>query len=696
MEGSEIILYVVGAILSLGALALGLQASLYIRYVFGRWRLQFWNKNAPQDWPAFLDALAELQHRFNWVYKFLHSSGQALGITSGQFRVEYTTEWFREKEDALFRHAFTRFATASLLIFGLGGTFWYFIDLVSDSGLITALQQMTTVTGDQNKAYLDLSNAFLDALGGFGQAFKASLAGLAATIVLTFTNQIFVERSRAKFVNAWSCIAHDWEERMLEAKHGSEAVAEAYKPSPYAPLSGEVTGPEVAHTLSVVNTALNDAAKTQDRWQQLVDALNESRDFHLQALNSIAKAGEDQRNATQTLVDEMIMQVKTVIIPGLADEVRTISEAKIEHFKEAEEKLAEHFKALEQTWAGKLNETLATFAEQSREVTSAARQEVAATRSEALTAGERVAESIRTETQQALKAFQELLDLTTKSQSELSTISAAKIEHFKQAEESIAQHFKSLEQTWAGKLDQTLATFAAQSGQLTSAAQQELAATRSEALNAGERVAEAIRAETQQALKSFRELLELASKSHAEMAANAQNSAASAQQELAATRSEALNAGERVAEAIRAETQQALSAFQDLLNLAAKSQAELSSSTIDVHKLHGEVRSLMKDDKEALSSYMLELQRSLDAWKKAPKAIEGALTELAETTSDLTHAMEQAAKMPSRWTQEIDDISRLLKEGYDRRLETSLWHQVSTKSGTAWERVAAYMRNLKK
>ncbi len=598
MEGSDIIFYVVGAILSLGAIALGLQASLYIRYVFGRWRLLSWNKNAPQDWPAFLDALAELPHRFNWVYKFLYSSGQALGITHGQFRVEYTTEWFREKEDALFRHAFTRFATASLLIFGLGGTFWYFIDLVSDSGLITALQRMTAVTGDQNKAYLDLSNAFLDALGGFGQAFKTSLAGLAATIVLTFTNQIFVERSRAKFVNAWSSSAHAWEQRMLDAKQDSEAAAEAHKPSPYAPLSSEVTGPEVAHTLSVVNTALNDAAKTQDRWQQLVDALNESRDFHLQALNSIATAGQDQRNATQTLVDEMIMQVKTAIIPGLADEVRTISAAKIEHFKDAEGKLAEHFKSLEHIWAGKLNETLATFAEQTRQVTSAAQQEVAATRSEALTAGERVAEAIRTETQQALK--------------------------------------------------------------------------------------------------SFRELLDLASKSHGEMAANAQNSAARAQQELAATRSEALSAGERVAEAIRAEAREALRAFQDLLNLAAKSQAELSSSTNDVHKLHGEVRSLMKDDKEALSNYMLELQQSLNAWKKAPKAIEGTLTELAEATSNLTHAMEQAAKMPSRWKQEIDDISRLLNEGYNLRLKTNLWHQVSTKSGTVWERFTAYLRNLKK
>ncbi len=590
--------YVPVAILALGSITFCMQATLCLRYLFGIWRLQSWNKAAPVEWSAFLTALADLRHRMNWAYRFLYASGQALGITSGQFRIEYATELFREKEDALFRHAFARFATASLLIFGLAGTFWAFIHLVSGSGLVSALERLTTGDGDQTVAYLELSRAFLAALGGFGQAFWASLAGLAATIVLSFTNQLFVEIFRSKFMHAWSSVAHDWEQRMLDTRSCPEAVPEVLKPSPYEPLPVEATGSEIARTLGVVNAALGDAGKTQERWQQLLDALDASRDFQVQALASIAEAGTDQRAATQNLVDNLIFQIKTEIIPGLTNEIKTIS--------------------------------------------------------------------------------------------------AAKIEHFKQTEEGIAQHLKALEQTWAGKLDQTLATFAEQSTEVTSAAQKELAASRSEALTAGERVAEAIRAETQQALGAFEELLKLALKSQAEMAANAQNSVASAQKELAASRSEALTAGERVAEAIRAETQQALSAFQELLNVATKSQTELFSSTHQIQEMNSEVRRLMKEDKEALSDYIQKIQQSLDAWKKAPKAIEGSLTELSAVTAELTRAMQQTAKMPSRWTEEIDQIAALLREGYSLRREASLWNKLGTKTGTAWERTTAFFRGLKK
>ena len=221
---------------------------------------------------------------------------------------------------------------------------------------------------------------------------------------------------------------------------------------------------------------------------------------------------------------------------------------------------------------------------------------------------------------------------------EIEKVSAAKIEHLKQTEEGIAQHLKALEQTWAGKLDQTLATFAEQSTEVTSAAQKE----------------------------------------------------------VAATRSEALTAGERVAEAIRAETQQALSAFQELLNMATKSQSELFSSTRQTKEMNIEVRRLMKEDKEALSDYIQKIQQSLDAWKKAPKAIEGSLTELSAVTAELTRAMQQTAKMPSRWTEEIDQISNLLREGHSLRREASLWNKLGTKTGTAWERTIAYFRGFKK
>lgn len=595
---SSVIFYVPVAILALGIITFCMQATLCVRYLFGSWRLRSWNQSAPQEWLAFLTALAELQHRKIWAYRFLNESGQALGITSGQFRIEYATELFREKEDSLFRHAFARFATASLLIFGLAGTFWAFIHLVSGSGLVSALEQLTTGEGDQTVAYLELSSAFLAALGGFGQAFWASLAGLAATLVLSFTNQLFVEILRSKFMHAWSSIAHDWEQRMLDERKFVEAVPEEPKLSPYAPLPADATGPEIMRTLSVVNSALDDASKTQERWQQLINALDASRDFQVQALASIAEAGADQRTATQNLVDNLIFQVKSEIIPGLANEIKKVS--------------------------------------------------------------------------------------------------AAKIEHFKQTEEGIAQHLKALEQTWAGKLDQTLATFAEQSTEVTSAAQKEVAATRSEALTAGERVAEAIRAETQNALTTFQELLKLASNSNAEMAANAQISVASAQKELAASRSEALTAGERVAEAIRTETQKALSAFQKLLDMATKSQTELFSSTHQTQEMNSEVRRLMKEDKEALSDYIQKIQQSLDAWKKAPKAIEGSLTELSSVTAELTRAMKQTAKMPSRWTEEIDQIAALLREGHTLRREASLWNKLGTKTGTAWERTTAYFRGLKK
>jgi hypothetical protein len=544
MEGvaisSSVMFYVPVAILALGSITFCMQATLCLRYLFGIWRLQSWNKAAPVEWSAFLTALADLRHRMNWAYRFLYASGQALGITSGQFRIEYATELFREKEDALFRHAFARFATASLLIFGLAGTFWAFIHLVSGSGLVSALERLTTGDGDQTVAYLELSRAFLAALGGFGQAFWASLAGLAATIVLSFTNQLFVEIFRSKFMHAWSSVAHDWEQRMLDTRSCPEAVPEVLKPSPYEPLPVEATGSEIARTLGVVNAALGDAGKTQERWQQLLDALDASRDFQVQALASIAEAGTDQRAATQNLVDNLIFQIKTEIIPGLTNEIKTISAAKIEHFKQTEEGIAQHLKALEQTWAGKLDQTLATFAEQSTEVTSAA------------------------------------------------------------------------------------------------------------------------------------------------------------QKELAASRSEALTAGERVAEAIRAETQQALSAFQELLNVATKSQTELFSSTHQIQEMNSEVRRLMKEDKEALSDYIQKIQQSLDAWKKAPKAIEGSLTELSAVTAELTRAMQQTAKMPSRWTEEIDQIAALLREGYSLRREASLWNKLGTKTGTAWERTTAFFRGLKK
>jgi hypothetical protein len=537
---SSAIFYVPVAILALGIITFCMQATLCVRYLFGTWRLRSWNQSAPQEWLAFLTALTELQHRMNWAYRFLYASGQALGITSGQFRIEYATELFREKEDSLFRHAFARFATASLLIFGLAGTFWAFIHLVSGSGLVSALEQLTTGEGDQTVAYLELSSAFLAALGGFGQAFWASLAGLAATLVLSFTNQLFVEILRSKFMHAWSSVAHDWEQRMLDERKFVAAVPEEPKLSPYAPLPADATGPEIMRTLSVVNSALDDASKTQERWQQLINALDASRDFQVQALASIAEAGADQRTATQNLVDNLIFQVKSEIIPGLANEIKTVSAAKIEHFKQTEENIAQHLKALEQTWASKLDQTLATFAEQSTEFTSAAQKEVAATRSEALTAGE------------------------------------------------------------------------------------------------------------------------------------------------------------RVAEAIRAETQKALSAFQKLLDMATKSQSELFSSTRQTQEMNSEVRRLMKEDKEALSDYIQKIQQSLDAWKKAPKAIEGSLTELSSVTAELTRALKQTAKMPSRWTEEIDQIAALLREGHTLRREASLWNKLGTKTGTAWERTKAYFRGLKK
>jgi hypothetical protein len=58
--------------------------------------------------------------------------------------------------------------------------------------------------------------------------------------------------------------------------------------------------------------------------------------------------------------------------------------------------------------------------------------------------------------------------------------------------------------------------------------------------------------------------------------------------------------------------------------------------------------------------------------------------------------MKQTAKMPSRWTEEIDQIAALLREGHTLRREASLWNKLGTKTGTAWERTTAYFRGLKK
>lgn len=558
--------------------ALFFQASLWLRYSFGARRLR--------QWGIRLGALDDVELRLavnttpdcnGWLKEMIRTSVAALGITTGSFRVEHALGMIEEREERLFRHVFARFCLGAMMVLGLAGTFLSFVQLISTSGLTGALTAISKGE-DVSAHYSGLSASFLQIYGGFGHAFISSLAGLIATLILCFVDQVLVVPARTRFLHQWVYVAHDLERRLLREQGdavGDPALKESAfdNSSLYSPPIIQATPPP-------------EDASTEQKWEVLVKSLEESHVFFDHCLNNLSETAQANREEMQKLVAEVVVSMREVVA-DLGKQVIKVSEAKADHLKKVDDSIQDHFAKRERIWQDKLQETLDAF-------------------KQAL--------------QESAKQSQTTLD-----------------------------------------------------------------STRKDALEAGERVAKAVQKEAQTVLSVITD--------------NAKQS----QSMLESTRKDALEAGERVANAVQKEAQTALSVITNNQKALLETQQELHHASGELSALVGSVVQIVRENKQAVETYVSELTLSLKPWKNAPKSIDEALKKtnelqavLADAIKKMSSALEKTAQMPNRWETEIKDLSGLFSEVAERRRADSFWYQLQSKAKDSTARMKAWFQGKRR
>lgn len=182
-----------------------------------------------------------------------------------------------------------------------------------------------------------------------------------------------------------------------------------------------------------------------------------------------------------------------------------------------------------------------------------------------------------------------------------------------------------------------------------------------------------------------------------------QESHGEAKKEQASIRKDALEAGERVAKAVKAEAQNALAVVTNNQETVQRSQQETLQAIQEVAVLVGSVAQLVKENKESVESYISELTLSLKAWKTAPRSVEESLQKvndvlatLAAAVNNMSGALEKTSQIPSRWQAEINDLSVLFNEVADRRKADSLGNRMKSKAMGFVEWIQTIIRNLRR
>jgi|GEM_PF-1221049 len=99
------------------------------------------------------------------------------------------------KKESDIKNRFANLVISVLLIIGLGGTFWAFRDILTNS----ELNQVISSDGgiDSTKYQQSINKIY----GGFQYAFRASLLGIFGTVILVFVKFLYVSPIRSDFFN---------------------------------------------------------------------------------------------------------------------------------------------------------------------------------------------------------------------------------------------------------------------------------------------------------------------------------------------------------------------------------------------------------------------------------------------------------------------------------------------------------------
>lgn len=401
-------------------IALVLQGTLWVRYVYGTHCIHRWGVRLTLlDHHELQAALMTASDCKGWCAAAMRKCVAALGLSTRQFRIEYTLGLLEESEERLVRSVFIRFCHGSMMILGLAGTFFAFIQLISSSGLTNSLRAISNGQ-DVATQYTHLSTAFLKIYDGFGQAFISSLAGLAATLVLGLVDQLFVAHVRRRFLHEWVHLAHDWEQRLQMVPQVQEAEATSDKR--FAPPSvGETIEPALIE-------ANQQEASANNSLEVLIQSLENSKGFYDACVKTLEESAKAHNEEMQKMVAGVVVAMRQVV-EDVGKEVKKVSEAKSDHLKKVDDSIQEHFSNRERIWQKKLEETLGAFQFALQEATKESRESLSLARKDSLEAGERVAKAVKDEARQALdvvtdnqKSALQSQQALTRSVAELSTL----------------------------------------------------------------------------------------------------------------------------------------------------------------------------------------------------------------------------------------------------------------------------------
>ena len=431
-----------------------LQYSLMLRYTRGLivWRQLNKDLAGPSD---FFVVSAALEHSKSWVDRTLCSFVSHLGLDRGQFRVEYATDLLRENEDTLWRTGFVKFAAGSMMILGLGGTFCAFITLLTTSGLMEALNGISTGQG-QTQGTTPLITAFGNVFYGFGHAFVASLAGLITTTAIGFLNFVFVDRLRARFLMLAVTSAHKWESHLRSLKPIDSD--EAYRPKlpeplPEPPDKETPSAEQSTELVAALKSLVTEMAASHERWSTLANAVKDSHTYFASAVAAVREEGDAQRKNSRELVADMVSKL-TDLVAQMVKNLEKVSAVKAEHLASVNNAIAQDVKVRQDAWEGVLKETLKGFGKTADEMVTGCSSVLTSNGQTALQASERVAQAVSAEAKAALTTVQEAVAETVKNQDRITEGQAAMQAQSDRVIQSLADHAASL-QNYIGELSES-------------------------------------------------------------------------------------------------------------------------------------------------------------------------------------------------------------------------------------------------
>lgn len=264
-----------------------------------------------------------------------------------------------QQENQSVSAAFTRWVMGTALILGLAGTFVAFMQLVTGSGLLEALDALKDsaqkAAGESNLAapYGKLSAAFSTVYEGFGHAFLASLAGLISTVVLGFVHTLFLARRKQRCFFLLEEFGDEVLRPLLTPGDAAPQLAEALRTASQVVVhSGDAVSSlrDAAVLLSsasegfkatqganseLITTLSNLAGQleaSRESWDTLLDALRDSRVSMKITVDEFKKEAASQRQESEAVAAAAVAGMRDVVT-SLAAEIEKVAAAKVEHFQ---------------------------------------------------------------------------------------------------------------------------------------------------------------------------------------------------------------------------------------------------------------------------------------------------------------------------------------------------------------------------